>query len=60
MPLLFLAGERDQKFTDIAFDAVARCPSAEAMVVRGRGHALIEEDPDAVAREIAGFLGGRA
>ncbi|HWR98561.1 MAG TPA: alpha/beta fold hydrolase, partial [Candidatus Methanoperedens sp.] len=56
VPLLFLAGERDPKFTDIAFDAVARCPVAEAMVVRGRGHALIEEDPEAVAREIAGFL----
>lgn len=56
VPLLFLAGERDEKFTDIAFDAVARCPVAEAVVVRGRGHSLIEEDPERVAQEIAGFL----
>jgi 2-succinyl-6-hydroxy-2,4-cyclohexadiene-1-carboxylate synthase len=57
-PLLFLAGERDAKFTDLAFDAVARCPQGEAVVVRGRGHSLVEEDPEAVTREIAGFLGG--
>lgn len=56
MPLLFLAGERDEKYVDIAFDATARCPKGEAVVVRGRGHALAEEDPEAVAREIAGFL----
>lgn len=56
-PLLFLAGERDSKFTALAFDAVALCPLAEAVILRGRGHALVEEDPEAVARETAGFLG---
>jgi pimeloyl-ACP methyl ester carboxylesterase len=34
----------------------ARCPKAEAVIVRGRGHALVEEDPEAVAKEIAEFL----
>ena len=57
MPLLFLAGERDQKFSDLAFDAVARCPKGEAVVLRGRGHALVEEDPEAVASEAGAFLG---
>jgi len=56
-PLLFLAGERDAKFTSLAFDAVALCPHAEAVILRARGHALVEEDPEAVARETAGFLG---
>ena len=56
-PLLFLAGERDPKFTTLAFDAVARCPRGEAVILRGRGHALVEEDPEAVAWETAGFLG---
>jgi 2-succinyl-6-hydroxy-2,4-cyclohexadiene-1-carboxylate synthase len=56
-PLLFLAGERDQKFSDLAHDAVALCPKGEAVVLRGRGHALVEEDPEAVARETAAFLG---
>lgn len=56
-PLLFLAGERDPKFTTLALDAVALSPRAEAVVLRGRGHALVEEDPEAVARETAGFLG---
>jgi len=55
-PLLLLAGEHDPKFTDIAFDMAARCPRAEAVVLRGRGHALVEEDPEAVAREIESFL----
>jgi 2-succinyl-6-hydroxy-2,4-cyclohexadiene-1-carboxylate synthase len=57
-PLLLLAGELDPKFTDLAFDVVARCPKAEAVIVRGRGHALVEEDPERVAQEIAGFLAG--
>jgi 2-succinyl-6-hydroxy-2,4-cyclohexadiene-1-carboxylate synthase len=55
-PLLLLAGEHDPKFTDIAFDMAARCPRAEAVVLRGRGHALVEEAPEAVAREIESFL----
>ena len=58
-PLLFLAGERDAKFTALAFDAVALCPQAEAVILRGRGHALVEEDPEAVARETDAFLGDR-
>jgi 2-succinyl-6-hydroxy-2,4-cyclohexadiene-1-carboxylate synthase len=56
LPLLLLAGELDPKFTDLAFDVVARCPRAEAVVVRGRGHALVEEDPERIAQEISGFL----
>lgn len=57
-PLLFLAGERDAKFTALALDAVALCPQAEAVILRGRGHALVEEDPAAVARETEGFFSG--
>jgi 2-succinyl-6-hydroxy-2,4-cyclohexadiene-1-carboxylate synthase len=56
-PLLFLTGERDPKFTDLAFDMAALCPRAEAVVLRGRGHALVEEDPEAVAGEMEAFLG---
>ncbi len=58
-PLLFLAGQRDVKFAALAFDAVALCPRAEAVVLRGRGHALVEEDPEAVADETTGFLDSR-
>lgn len=57
-PLLFLAGERDPKFTALALAAVAHCRQAEAVVLRGRGHALVEEDPEAVVREAAKFLAG--
>ena len=56
LPVLFLAGERDPKFTELAYDAVARCPRGEAVILRGRGHALVEEDPAAVAGEIEAFL----
>lgn len=59
-PLLLLAGERDTKFTELAFDTVALCPPAEAVIVRGRGHALVEEDPQAVADEVTAFLGARS
>lgn len=55
-PVLFLAGERDSKYTTQALDAVALCPRAEAVVLRGRGHALVEEDPEAVANETEAFL----
>ena len=57
-PLLLLAGERDPKFNDLAFNTVALCPRAEAVVLRGRGHALVEEDPEAVAEETEAFLDG--
>jgi len=56
-PLLFLAGERDPKFAALALDAVALCRHAEAVILRGRGHALVEEDPEAVAEETEAFLG---
>jgi len=56
-PVLFLAGEHDAKFTALALDAVAICRQSEAVVLRGRGHALVEEDPVAVARETKGFFG---
>lgn len=55
-PLLFLAGECDPKFTALAYDAVALCPRAEMVILRGRGHALVEEDPESVLNEVAGFL----
>jgi 2-succinyl-6-hydroxy-2,4-cyclohexadiene-1-carboxylate synthase len=55
-PLLLLAGEHDLKYTDLNFDMAARCPRAEVLIVRGRGHALVEEDPESVMREIAAFL----
>ena len=56
-PTLFLAGERDARYRDLAFEAVALAPHAEAVILRGRGHALVEEDPQATAQEIDGFLG---
>lgn len=55
-PLLFLAGERDATFTTITFDAVALCPRAEAVVLRGCGHALVEEEAAAVTGETTAFL----
>jgi 2-succinyl-6-hydroxy-2,4-cyclohexadiene-1-carboxylate synthase len=56
-PLLLLAGERDVKFAALALETVALCPRGEAVVLRGRGHALVEEAPVAVTDEIAAFLG---
>jgi len=58
-PLLLLAGELDDKYAQLAFEAVALCPHAEAVILRGRGHALVEEDPGAVSDEASAFLAVR-
>jgi 2-succinyl-6-hydroxy-2,4-cyclohexadiene-1-carboxylate synthase len=57
MPLLILAGERDPKFVAIAGETAAACPGAEVRVLPGCSHALVEEAPEAVARELLRFLG---
>lgn len=56
IPLLILAGERDPKFRALALETATACPNANVTVIPGCGHALVEEDPAAVAREIARFL----
>jgi 2-succinyl-6-hydroxy-2,4-cyclohexadiene-1-carboxylate synthase len=54
MPVVLLAGERDEKFAAIAEQMATRIPGARAIVVPGSGHAVHLERPDAVAAALVG------
>jgi 2-succinyl-5-enolpyruvyl-6-hydroxy-3-cyclohexene-1-carboxylate synthase len=56
MPVLAMAGERDEKFSAIAADMAARIPGAVLRIVPGAGHAVPLERAPACAREIENFL----
>lgn len=49
MPVLLVAGERDEKFRQIAEEVAGSVPAAEVLVVPGVGHAVHLEAPDRVA-----------
>jgi 2-succinyl-6-hydroxy-2,4-cyclohexadiene-1-carboxylate synthase len=49
MPVAVLAGERDAKFTALAWRLAAGIPGATCEVVAGAGHDVVREAPDAVA-----------
>lgn len=52
LPLLWLTGERDTRFTTMA----ARCRSDALRVLPGAGHRLLREAPEAVARHVVDFV----
>ncbi|MCD6728014.1 MAG: alpha/beta fold hydrolase [Solirubrobacteraceae bacterium] len=54
MPARVLAGERDAKFASLARRLAGALPAAELRLVPGAGHALVREEPAAVAAAIAG------
>lgn len=56
LPVLAIAGERDEKYADIAFRMATALPNARAAIVAGAGHAAHLEQPDAVAALLAEFL----
>jgi 2-succinyl-6-hydroxy-2,4-cyclohexadiene-1-carboxylate synthase len=59
MPVSFVAGARDQKFTSIGRRVAARAPNCELVILPG-GHRLPHEDPAGVARAIASPRPGSA
>jgi 2-succinyl-6-hydroxy-2,4-cyclohexadiene-1-carboxylate synthase len=56
-PLLWIAGERDAKYVEIARRAVARLPHAELWICPDAGHRVPWEQPDALAWRLRAFLG---
>jgi 2-succinyl-6-hydroxy-2,4-cyclohexadiene-1-carboxylate synthase len=57
LPVLAVAGERDERFVATAHAMVAAIgPSAEVAVVPGAGHAAHSEAPEAVLTIVRGFL----
>jgi 2-succinyl-6-hydroxy-2,4-cyclohexadiene-1-carboxylate synthase len=48
MPVTLIAGERDTKFTAIAYEMAELVPDATVVIVPGAGHAVHLERPDAI------------
>lgn len=55
-PLLWIAGERDLKYVEIARAAVARLPHAELWICPDAGHRVPWEQPDAFVQRLRVFL----
>jgi 2-succinyl-6-hydroxy-2,4-cyclohexadiene-1-carboxylate synthase len=53
MPLTYIAGERDGRYTAVGRRMTAALPGARLLVVPGAGHGLPREAPQAVAAAIA-------
>ena len=55
-PILWIAGERDAKYVEIARRAVARLPRAELWICPNAGHRVPWEQPDALVARLRAFL----
>jgi 2-succinyl-6-hydroxy-2,4-cyclohexadiene-1-carboxylate synthase len=55
-PILWVAGERDTKYVDIAKQAVRRLPHAELWICPNAGHRVPWEQPDALVARLRTFL----
>lgn len=55
-PVLWVAGERDAKYVEIARKAVARLPHAELWICPNAGHRVPWEQPGALVTRLRAFL----
>jgi 2-succinyl-6-hydroxy-2,4-cyclohexadiene-1-carboxylate synthase len=55
-PVLWVAGERDLKYVDIARSAVARLPHAELWICPDAGHRVPWEQPGALVARVRDFI----
>jgi len=55
IPVLWVAGDRDAKFLDLARRAVDHLPAGRLAVVPGAGHRVPWDAPDVLAVEVAAF-----
>ncbi len=55
-PVLWVAGERDAKYVEIARHAAARLPHAELWICPNAGHRVPWEQPDALVARIRDFI----
>jgi len=58
IPVLWIAGENDAKFLDLARRATALIPNSRLEIAPGCGHRVPWEAESWLAREISGFLNG--
>jgi len=56
IPVLALAGDRDQRYTEAARRIAREVPDGRAEIIEHAGHAPQLQQPDAVARVLADFL----
>jgi 2-succinyl-6-hydroxy-2,4-cyclohexadiene-1-carboxylate synthase len=57
MPVDWVAGELDSKYRDLSRRAAAACRSGRALVIPGAGHNVLLEQPEELARALAGTTG---
>lgn len=55
-PVLWIAGERDAKYVEIAKRAVARLPRAELWICPNAGHRVPWEQPEALVARMRDFI----
>lgn len=56
MPVLWLAGEQDTVYAELAARGAGRCPLGQLALVAGAGHAAHLEEPAALAGRLAEFF----
>ncbi|HKO59151.1 MAG TPA: alpha/beta fold hydrolase [Thermoanaerobaculia bacterium] len=59
IPVLWIAGERDLKYVEIARRAVQRMKNAELWIAENAGHRVPWEQPDAFAARLREFAGAQ-
>ena len=59
IPVLWMAGERDQQYVEIAQRAVALLPHAELWICPGAGHRVPWEQPELFIERLRRFVGAR-
>jgi 2-succinyl-6-hydroxy-2,4-cyclohexadiene-1-carboxylate synthase len=56
VPILFIAGERDAKYSDLAHEMARLCPRGRTAILPGAGHNAHFERPDEFCRAVTEFL----
>jgi 2-succinyl-6-hydroxy-2,4-cyclohexadiene-1-carboxylate synthase len=59
IPLLWIAGERDKTYVEVARRAVTLLPNAQLWICPNAGHRVPWEQPDAFATRLREFVGAR-
>lgn len=57
LPVLWIAGERDERYAEVAKHAVALLPDAELWICRDAGHRVPWEQPEMFAERLREFVG---
>tara|TARA_B110000438_G_scaffold186619_1_gene178310 strand:- start:2116 stop:2835 length:720 start_codon:yes stop_codon:yes gene_type:complete len=56
-PVLYLSGEKDEKYGEIGETLAASCPIVRHQIIPQAGHRVPWENPDSFVEEILGFMG---